>query len=65
MSIDSIRIKEKFNFGKKYLEVAEKMTSFSKEEFLERLDLQLQAERLYEVLSQIILGCMHSYYCSF
>jgi len=58
--IDSIRIKEKFNFGKKYFEVAERMTSFSKEEFMERLDLQLQAERLFEVLIQIILDvCTH------
>ena len=60
MPIDSIRIKEKFNFGKKYFEVAERMTSFLKEEFMERLDLQLQAERLFEVLSQIILDvCTH------
>ncbi|MFQ5819483.1 MAG: DUF86 domain-containing protein [Candidatus Heimdallarchaeota archaeon] len=60
MSIDSIRIKDKFNFGKKYLEAVNRIISFSKEEFMERLDLQLQAERLFEVLSQIILDvCTH------
>ena len=60
MNVDALRIKEKFAFAEKFVELAKKITSGEKEEFISSLELQVQGERVFEILSQVILDvCMH------
>ena len=44
MPINSIRIKDKFNFGKKYLEAVNRVISFPKEEFMERWNTEIETK---------------------
>jgi len=53
-------IKEKFVLGQRYLNEVAQVLEHPLSEFLNDLGLQLKAERLFEVLSQIILDvCTH------
>lgn len=57
---DEVKLKTKLGQGKPYLNIAKQITERTLQEFLERFDLQLQGERVFEVLSQIILDvCTH------
>ena len=58
--IDRNRINERFAFGDKHLALARKIVQSSKEEFIMNFELQVQGERVFEVLSQILLDvCTH------
>jgi uncharacterized protein YutE (UPF0331/DUF86 family) len=60
MNVDTLRIKEKFAFAEKYVELARKLTNDDKEDFLESLELQVQGERVFEIISQVFLDvCTH------
>jgi len=60
LDVDVLRIKEKFAFAEKYFELAKKLTSNDKEEFLASLELQVQGERVFEIISQVFLDvCTH------
>ncbi|MHA1730418.1 MAG: type VII toxin-antitoxin system HepT family RNase toxin [Promethearchaeota archaeon] len=55
MPLDLTRIDEKISSGTPYLEVLDELLDKSEDEFLNSLQLKLQAERLFEILAQIML----------
>ena len=58
--IDPSWLREKFLFSKKYWSKLEEIISKSSDDLDRDLDLQLMAERIFEILSQIILDiCTH------
>ena len=58
--IDSSWLREKFLSSKKYWSKLEDIISKTSEDLDKDLDLQLMAERIFEILSQIILDiCTH------
>ncbi|NPD88343.1 MAG: DUF86 domain-containing protein [Asgard group archaeon] len=60
MTVNSNLLKEKLAYSKKYIERLRKIIEVSKEEFLEDFSLQLQSERIFEVISQLMLDiCTH------
>ena len=60
MSINKSYIKEKLASSKKYLEALKVIQEKPKTEFIEDLPIQLQAERLFEILTLIMLDiCTH------
>lgn len=60
MPVNDLVIKEKFAFARKYLDFLADSIETPEEEFLRRVDLQLQGERLFEILSQVVLDvCTH------
>ncbi len=60
MPIDPLLIEDKLNFSKRYLTVLKHILAKSEDLFLEDIDLQLQGERIFEILSQIMLDiCTH------
>lgn len=60
MSINVSYIKEKLASSKKYLEALKAIQETPKSEFLENLSVQLQAERLFEILTLVMLDiCTH------
>ncbi|TET76815.1 MAG: DUF86 domain-containing protein [Candidatus Heimdallarchaeota archaeon] len=60
MPINTAYIKEKLASSKKYLETLKDIQELPKLDFLENLPIQLQAERLFEILTLIILDiCTH------
>jgi uncharacterized protein YutE (UPF0331/DUF86 family) len=53
-------IKEKIAYSKKYLDRLGNIVKFSKEEFTDDFSLQLESERIFEVISQLMLDiCTH------
>ena len=60
MTVNSEYIKEKLAYSKKYLERLKRITEISKEAFLDNFSLQLESERIFEVISQLMLDiCTH------
>ena len=60
MPINIAYIKEKLASSKKYLETLKDIQETPKPEFLENLPIQLQAERLFEIITLIMLDiCTH------
>ncbi|MHA2363203.1 MAG: type VII toxin-antitoxin system HepT family RNase toxin [Candidatus Hodarchaeales archaeon] len=60
MPVNKIRILEKFATADKYIEITKNVLKNSFIDFKDRYDLQLQGERLFEIISQIILDtCTH------
>jgi len=58
--MDRLRIEEKFDNAKKYLATAALITSEPVDLFLTSFEDQLKAERIFEVIAQIILDvCTH------
>lgn len=57
---DENRIKDKFKLASKYLIVIEELNILTEEELEANIRLQLEAERAFEIVSQIILDiCTH------
>ncbi|MHA1200867.1 MAG: type VII toxin-antitoxin system HepT family RNase toxin [Candidatus Heimdallarchaeaceae archaeon] len=60
MPINNSYIIEKLASSKKYLETLQGIQEIAKPEFLENFPIQLQAERLFEILTLIMLDiCTH------
>ena len=60
MSFDPILIKDKFNQSKKYLLIINQLLELEFREFENNLEKKLVAERVFEILSQIVLDvCTH------
>lgn len=60
MTVNSDFLKEKLVYSKKYIERLRRIIEISKKEFLEDFSLQLQSERIFEVISQLMLDiCTH------
>ncbi len=60
ISIDAFWIREKFLSSKKYWTKLEELISKTSKDLEKDIDLQLQAERIFEILSQILLDiCTH------
>ena len=60
MAINSDFLKEKLVYSKKYLERLRRITEISEEAFLDDFSLQLESERIFEVISQLMLDiCTH------
>ncbi|MBY9000343.1 MAG: DUF86 domain-containing protein [Candidatus Heimdallarchaeota archaeon] len=60
MTVNSDFIKEKLAYSKKYIERLRRIIEISEEKFLDDFSLQLQSERIFEVISQIMLDiCTH------
>lgn len=60
MPINTIKIQEKLNSATIYINVLKKLNKLTITEFESDFESQLQAERIFEVLSQIILDvCTH------
>ncbi len=60
MPIDDQKIIEKFSKAEKYMTIAKNLVQNSVEVFNESYELQLQGERVFEILSQILLDiCTH------
>lgn len=58
--IEPIWIREKFLYSKKYWSKLKELISESPEELVKDIDLQLKAERIFEILCQILLDiCTH------
>ena len=60
MAVNSDFLKEKLAYSKKYIERLRRIISISEEDFLDNFSLQLQSERIFEVISQLMLDiCTH------
>ena len=60
MGIHKTRILEKFDYAKQYLKELDIVLENTMERFREEIPLQLMGERLFEILSQIMLDvCTH------
>ena len=60
MTVNSDFLKEKLVYSKKYIERLRIIIEIPKKEFLEDFSLQLQSERIFEVISQLMLDiCTH------
>ncbi len=60
MAVNSDFLKEKLAYSKKYIERLRRIIKISEEEFLDDFSLQLQSERIFEVISQLMLDiCTH------
>jgi len=60
MTVNSDFLKEKLVYSKKYIERLRRIIEIPKKEFLEDFSLQLQSERIFEVISQLMLDiCTH------
>ena len=60
MAVNSDFLKEKLAYSKKYIERLRRIIKISDEEFLDDFSLQLQSERIFEVISQLMLDiCTH------
>ncbi len=60
MAINSDFLKEKFAYSKKYIERLRSIIVISEKIFLDDFSLQLESERIFEVLSQLMLDiCTH------
>jgi len=60
LSFDLIRIKDKLNQSKEYLPIINKILEIEFSEFENNLEQKLIAERVFEIISQIILDvCTH------
>ena len=60
MAVNSNFLKEKLAYSKKYIERLRRIIEISEEEFLNDFSLQLQSERIFEVISQLMLDiCTH------
>ncbi len=60
MPLNHILIKEKFDYTKKYLVILRKIITNPVDTFIDNLELQLEGERIFEILAQIMLDiCTH------
>ncbi len=60
MVVNSNFLKEKLAYSKKYIERLKRIIEISEEEFLNDFSIQLQSERIFEVISQLMLDiCTH------
>ncbi|MHA1348046.1 MAG: type VII toxin-antitoxin system HepT family RNase toxin [Candidatus Heimdallarchaeaceae archaeon] len=60
MTVNPDFLKEKLVYSKKYIERLKRIIKIPKKEFLEDFSLQLQSERIFEVISQLMLDiCTH------
>ncbi|MCE7740918.1 MAG: DUF86 domain-containing protein [Candidatus Heimdallarchaeota archaeon] len=60
MSVNSDFLKERLAFSKKYIDRLKKIQSIPKEEFLQDFPIQLQTERIFEIITLIMLDvCTH------
>ena len=60
MTIDAQRIRERLKVGSAYISALDRVVATDEEKWLTDLDTHLKAERIYEVLSQIMLDiCTH------
>ncbi len=60
MPLNHILIKEKYDHAKKYLVILRKILTNSTDVFISNFELQLEGERIFEVITQIILDiCTH------
>ncbi len=60
MNVDELKIKEKLVFGDRYVNLIKETTAGGVETFSNSIDVQLKGERLFEIISQVILDiCTH------
>jgi len=60
MTVNSNYLKEKLAYSKKYIEKLKSIIKISEKEFYDDFALQLQSERIFEVISQLMLDiCTH------
>lgn len=60
MAVNSDFLKEKLAYSKKYIERLRRIIEISEKIFLDDFSLQLESERIFEVISQIMLDiCTH------
>jgi uncharacterized protein YutE (UPF0331/DUF86 family) len=60
MAVNSDFLKEKLVYSKKYIERLKRIIEISEKEFLDDFSLQLESERIFEVISQLMLDiCTH------